>query len=100
MWEACACIDRPNHVSVYARGSGRRPTPRALSACTAALYARQALHDDLDVSEPPPELPPLRSELFAELLLRGLRNQTQSRATAPMGPNGPLALGLVPWPLA
>jgi len=25
------------------------------------------------VAEPPPEVPPLRSELFAELLLRGLR---------------------------
>ena len=40
---------------------------------SSLLLLWEALHDDIKVAEPPPEVPTLRSELFAELLLRGLR---------------------------
>ena len=53
------------HLRPYPMGGG--------GEASSLLLLWEALHDDIKVAEPPPELPTLRSELFAELLLRALR---------------------------
>eukprot|EP00308_Calcidiscus_leptoporus_P012181 CAMPEP_0119380458 /NCGR_PEP_ID=MMETSP1334-20130426/57046_1 /TAXON_ID=127549 /ORGANISM="Calcidiscus leptoporus, Strain RCC1130" /LENGTH=432 /DNA_ID=CAMNT_0007400291 /DNA_START=205 /DNA_END=1503 /DNA_ORIENTATION=+ len=56
-------------ADVLPAGAHFRPYPGSPSSL---IMLWEALHDDLGIASPPPEMPPIRDELFGELTMRAL----------------------------